>query len=356
MKRIPGTRKQLGLSLVELMVALLIGVILVLGMVQVFGASRAAYQLSEGMARTQENGRFAMDFLQRDIRMAGHFGCVNDQARRQLGDAFNSHFTADGVLDFGYSIRGYENASPAGLTLNPTRVTGTDSIVLRFLTGNGVPVMTVDASAPAAPFASVDPAKWNVLQEGGVASPELFGIADCSYVDIFDAASVDATNGKVVAPSGIDLGRYGTSPGGGPAMLYRADVVVYYIGLGAGGRPSLWRARVNADGSVASEELVEGVENLQFRYGMDSNTADDPTGFIATQGTATDVGTTDLQWRRVGQVQVALLVSSPGPAVAAQATKFTPNLLGATVTLPDDSRYRTVYETTIALRNRLYGN
>ena len=53
-------RRQAGLSLIELMIALLIGSILLIGLVQVFGASRTAYQLSEGMSRTQENARFAL--------------------------------------------------------------------------------------------------------------------------------------------------------------------------------------------------------------------------------------------------------------------------------------------------------
>ncbi|KAF1698445.1 pilus assembly protein PilW [Pseudoxanthomonas jiangsuensis] len=352
----PSSRRQRGLSLVELMVALVIGLILVLGLVEVFGASRAAYQLSEGMGRAQENGRFAIDFLQRDIRMAGHFGCVNDQARRLTDDAFNSHFGVDGALDFGYSIRGYEDASPDDIDLSPERIDGTDTLVLRFLRGNGAPILTVDTSNPAAPFATVDPAKWSVLQDSGVASPEMFGVADCAYADVFSADAVDAASGKVTAPAGVDLGRYGTSPGGGPAMLYRAEVVVYYIGLGAGGQPSLWRARLNGDGDVASEELVEGIENLQLRYGMDRNDATDPTGFMDTQGTADDVGDADLDWRAVGQVQVALLAASPAPAAAAQASQVEPNLLGEAVDAPDDGRYRAVYETTIALRNRLYGN
>ena len=69
------------MSLIELMIALAIGSLLVLGLVEVFSASRTAYQLSEGLARVQENGRFAMDYIQRDFRMAGHMGCVNDQSR-----------------------------------------------------------------------------------------------------------------------------------------------------------------------------------------------------------------------------------------------------------------------------------
>src|SRR5690606_21928152 len=77
----PKRRGAAGLSLIELMIALAIGSLLILALVEVFAASRAAYMLATGLARTQENGRFAIDILQRDLRMAGHAGCVNDQAR-----------------------------------------------------------------------------------------------------------------------------------------------------------------------------------------------------------------------------------------------------------------------------------
>ena len=352
MKQISKRREE-GLSLIELMIALLIGSILILGVTQVFGASRAAYQLSEGMSRVQENGRFALDYLQRDLRMAGHFGCVNDQARRQVAaDALDSHFTG-AALNFGYSVQGYDNASPAGVTLSPERVAGTDSIVLRFLRGNGVPITAIDASG-----VNVNAAKWSVLTDGGVATPNMFGIADCAFADVFAASSVNAGAGRVVVPATVNLGRYGASPEGGPAMLYRADAMVYYIGQGAGGQPSLWRARINADNSVTSEELVEGIEDLQFRYGLDQGTAAKPTGYIATQAAASGVGNSEDAWRLVGQVQVALLAVSPNPAASAQATRDEgrPALFGVAASLPADGRYRTAYETTIALRNRLYGN
>jgi len=345
---------QRGLSLIELMIAIVISSFLVLGLVQVFSAARNAYQLSEGLSRTQENGRFAMDFLQQDIRMAGHFGCVNDQARRQSTDVLTSHFTAGGTLDFGYSIRGYEDATPASLTLNPARVGGTDSIVLRFLSATGVPVKLVDLSDAASPALEIDPAKWSVLTENGEGDSTLFGVADCAFADVFDAQSASPTTGKVVVPVAVDLTRYGASPQGGPAQLYRAEALVYYIGLGASGQRALFRARIAPGNVTTSEELVEGVEDLQFRYGMDRNAASDPTGFIASQGTATDVGTTDPDWRRVGQVQVGFLVASPNPSTSMQAATL--DVLGKSVTPASDGRYRAVYENTIALRNRLYGN
>jgi type IV pilus assembly protein PilW len=345
-------RRTRGLSLIELMIALVIGTILVLGLVQVFAASRAAYQLSEGIARVQENARFALDFLQRDIRMAGHFGCVNDQAHRQVTNNLRSHFAANGPQDFGFSIQGFENANPTGITLNPARVPGTDVVVLRFLRGTGLPVMAID---PTNRTIDVTASQWDLLTDGGVASPALFGVADCSFADVFAAQSTAPGAGRVTAPATVDLSLYGTLPGGGPAMLYRADVVVYYIGNGAGGRPSLWRTRVGSGGALTSEELVEGIENLQLRYGLDSGTATTLTGYITTQADASGVGTAETNWRRVGQVQVGVIAASPNPASSAQTAAGTLRVLNTPVTPPDDGRYRAVYETTIALRNRLYG-
>ena len=60
MKPIARKRVQ-GLSLIELMIAILIGLFLLIGVIQVFAAARTAYQLSSGLARAQENGRFAVD-------------------------------------------------------------------------------------------------------------------------------------------------------------------------------------------------------------------------------------------------------------------------------------------------------
>lgn len=341
-----------GLSLIELMVALLIGTVLLLGLIQIFGASREAYRLSEGMGRVQENGRFALDYLQRDLRMVGHFGCVNDQARMQTPDSLRSHFTSGGPLDFLVSVRGYDGA-PAGITLSPAPLAGSDSVVLRFLSGSGIPLTAVDVAGETV---TVDSAKWSVLTQDGVAAPQLFGIADCAYADVFATAAPVATGPTIAVPSVVDLARYGVDADGGPAMLYRAEAIIYYVANGAGGQPSLWRARIGADGNAASEELVEGVENLQFRFGLDQSAdAAAPTGYIATQDTATGVGAAVTDWRRVGQVQVGVLVTSPDRASSEDAT--TPLMvLDQTPTVTSDRRYRTVYESTVALRNRLYGN
>jgi type IV pilus assembly protein PilW len=65
-------RKQRGFTLVEIMVALAIAIILLVGVYSVYLASKRGYALQDGLARQQENGRFAVEFLNRDLRMAGY--------------------------------------------------------------------------------------------------------------------------------------------------------------------------------------------------------------------------------------------------------------------------------------------
>ncbi|CAD6874078.1 PilW family protein [Methylomonas fluvii] len=70
-------KPQRGMTLIEIMIALLIGAFLLTGIIQIFIGSRQSYRMQESMSRLQENGRFALEFLAHDIRMAGFWGCRN---------------------------------------------------------------------------------------------------------------------------------------------------------------------------------------------------------------------------------------------------------------------------------------
>jgi type IV pilus assembly protein PilW len=74
-------RAQLGVTVIELMVALLLGLLLTGGAIQVFVSNRATYGFNEGFARVQENGRFALDTLSYHARLAGYLGCLSDVPR-----------------------------------------------------------------------------------------------------------------------------------------------------------------------------------------------------------------------------------------------------------------------------------
>lgn len=370
-----------GLSLVELMVALTIGLILTLGLVEVFAASKSAYRTAEGIARVQENARFALDYLQRDIRMIGHFGCVNDQSHKLQAGAFGMHTgaAAGGPLDFNLSVEGFEaNSTQPGQTVNlaaaaagwtpalPAHLSGlnpspgSDIIMLRFLRGTGAPVANVAVSGANATVTLV-PGTYPNLTDDGVATPDLFGIADCAFANIFTGPG-NAGAGTVTANGvGGAIDRYTSSPTGHTA-LYRAEAVAYYVGVSnVSNQRSLMRARWNGAGVRTVEELVEGIESLQLLYGQDQSVdVTRPTGYVANQDTAATLSTAttpagEQQWRRVGLVQIGLIAASTSPASVAQATQA-PTALGVGFASGNDGRLRVAYESTVALRNRLYGN
>lgn len=382
-----------GLSLIELMIAMVIGTVLVLGIIQVFSSSRAAYQLSEGVARVQENGRFAMDYLQRDIRMAGHFGCVNDQAMMRENPAtLRTTFAAAAhpALDFRVSIQGYEAedsepgdddvsltagnvdftpALPAQYAAQMTdAVAGSDVIVLRYLAPEGIPVTSIGGTA-AQPVFQFESARWSVLQSG-VSNPGIFGVGDCMGATVFQAQAVTPSAGSITLGSTpnntVVLSQVFTA---GQAMVYRAESAVYYVASNGSGGRSLYRLRFLYAPNVANpvvnkEELVEGIENMQLLYGQDRelDSSRPPTGYIDRQYTAGQIESAAPTaiaeaWRRVGAVQIGLVASSPERASAQQANDdHKLNSLGVTFAPPADGRFRSVYQTTIALRNRLYGN
>src|SRR5690606_35501362 len=127
------------------------------------------------------------------------------------------------------------------------------------------------------------------------------------------------------------------------------------------------RARADENGAYPAggrEELIDGVESLQFLYGRDS-TVDisketPPVGNINQQDTAAGVGADAAQWLRVGLVQVGVLVASPDPAGASEPVgdDQRPRVLGVRFAPADthDAPYRGAYEVTVAVRNRLVRN
>jgi type II secretion system protein J len=66
-------RDQSGFTLVELMVAMSIFLLILVGIFQVFDPSSRAYSTTERKVNVQQNGRVAMDAMSRQIRMAGYF-------------------------------------------------------------------------------------------------------------------------------------------------------------------------------------------------------------------------------------------------------------------------------------------
>lgn len=74
---------QTGMTLIEIMIALLIGAFLLGGVIEIFIGSKQTYRMQDNLSRLQENGRFAMGFLSEDIRMAGYWACMSPSTPNQ---------------------------------------------------------------------------------------------------------------------------------------------------------------------------------------------------------------------------------------------------------------------------------
>jgi type IV pilus assembly protein PilW len=236
----PAATRQLmlGVTLVELMVALLIGAILLAGAITVYVNSRNAYQTNEILARMQENARFALDILEPDIRQAGFWGLNNGM------------ITVDGAAGAG---------EPLALAVAGDCVNNFSVDLNQAIGGNN----NAYPWAGCAPFGA--------------------GAQNSTDVLVVRRGSIDSTAlqaGRLQVQSDhqrIQLFWDGLLPGGFAAARSQThDVVVhaYYVSqdstIGAG-IPSLRRKTLVAGPLLQDEEVIPGVEDFQVQYGVDTS-------------------------------------------------------------------------------------
>lgn len=93
--------RQRGLTLVEIMVALVISLFLLAGLLQMFIGTRQSSRVQENLSRVQENGRFAIDFLSRNIRLAGYRSRSTIEEGKNFEDKFPGMRAIQGTNDDG---------------------------------------------------------------------------------------------------------------------------------------------------------------------------------------------------------------------------------------------------------------
>jgi Tfp pilus assembly protein PilW len=294
--------RQIGVSLIELMVAMLLGAIVVAGLIQILTANRKAYQLQESNNFQQQNLRFATDRIDWSIRMADFWGGQKAaDVTGLLGDGDGATGCDDTWVVAGKpgsagagGIYGYDGAAAfpiSGCALVPSGdyVPGTDVLVVRYADTDPCNVPDGSVAALAAGTTSTClPSSSHYLAASVGQSAQLFKLADA-------------------VPLTGDTQRY----------IYPYRVEAYYLqpcsdrpaaGCSAasdGGtpRPTLMRLRLTDTGLVR-EPLVEGIEQLQFEYG------------VSTDGTHVNqfknaAKVTAAEWPTVLAVRVTLLARSP---------------------------------------------
>lgn len=334
---------QRGISLVEIMIALVLGLVLTSSILQVFSTSKQTYRMQGALSRLQANGRFAMDFITRDIRKADYTGClrvgIND-VTNNLNPA-GTGYNAD-VHGFSEGIGGTNGATNANPALN-----GRDTLILRGAIASG---LTVQAPYGPQASANVKIPPGNGLQQGDIVL-----LSDCEQGDIFQISNANPSGGGVAVHNTgavTDPGNYNATNPGCPganahclSKVYQDDAQIYVmrssgysIATGASGEPALFRT----DNGGTTVELAEGVQNMQLLFGEDTGTDGNPDYYVpADQVTDMD---------NVVSIRVSLLLRTDQDFIAFQPLAFTYN--GGTTT-PTDRRIRRVFTATVAVRNRL---
>ena len=321
----PFPKRQAGLSLVELMIAITLSLLLIAGVLQIFLSSKQTYATNNALSRVQESGRFAMDFLTQDIRNTGYKG-------QCLGQPL-THGTIDILWRLDNPIEGWNNISNKQPThLTDTPVTGTDTIRIKLAAGPG----EVQA-------ASGNTAANNTISLGantsGVAQHAITLISDAIACDLFrNTATSNATS--VAKAAGVNWTHNYT----GSTEVLPLQNATYYIRANAGRPNSLVRQRLSTsttDPAWVTEELVDGVQDMQILYGIAGANRQ-----VSDYVTANNV----TNWDNVVAVRINLLVVSADTNVVPENQVIAFN--GADVTIAN-RRLAQVFSTTIGIRNRL---
>jgi type IV pilus assembly protein PilW len=371
---------QRGLTLVELMVALVMGLILLAGLATVFVANKQTYRYQETLASLQENGRFALSMLERDIRSAG--AGVNIDARLSQNNVAPTGVKKGeegcNLLDttsLGGAIEGYDADANAdeisGLGLNKTPLPGTDVLRVSSSYDLGVDIIK-DPGNPGAnnPAARLDITGCPILDAINQSTPgAVFTVVtkDGQAYSIYQLSSVECQSDGT---GNMKIQKNQTTAGVGVwncDFILKADFTGGYV-LGtqstvyfvantgrndAQGQPipALFRA-VNRGNA---EELVEGVESMRLNFAVGKTQIAEKYLRPADVWNAVE----GFGWDDARGVRVQLLLRSvqPKTLTAANPTDFSPTEFfsggawsNATNT---DGRWRQVYSTTVAVRNRL---
>lgn len=330
---------QRGYTIVEFMVAITIGMFLLSGIGAVFVSSKQTYRMQDSLWQLQDNSRFAMEFLIKDLRMASFRGCNSNDITpvNTLNNAtdFNYDFMV-GLQGFEASASGWSPTLPPALAAaTPPPSAESDAITIRRAQEPGIGV--------TAPFMNNNSAALHVDAGNGLSQFDIILVTDCSAAAILQISGANpGTSGTIAHNTGVGAPGNATTDLGkiflADAEIMKLVTVSYFIApdtAGTGSR-SLWRKVTDR----APEELAAGVEGMQILYGEDTDN-DRSVNRYVTADNVTDMN-------RVMSFKLSFLMATPNN-ITSKPQPYTFN--GATVA-PADRKLRRVFSTVVNLRNR----
>lgn len=329
-------KRPLGMTLVELLVALTLGLLVIAGIGQIYTAAKRSYDIQSSMSRLQDVGRYAIETITRDIQRAGYWGLTD--MRTLIGNPPNSNWIPTNGIT--YDPAAYATCSTTDTSWGRMvrwRVFGLNDLIgpsgssyacISSSWGQG-DVLVVRYADPA-PLPACDPSD-NYL-----------------YIRTWPYDSwLNLGNPECPSPSGIPN-----------TTVHRVVANAYYVRKNSLAQcngtpiPSLAREELTNNGVPKNSDLdlVAGVENLQFQFGVDSDYDGSVNQYF--NGHQINGAPATPNWDQVVSVRVWVLVRSECPETGynpdSKTTAFT---LGDIAYNVSDQYRRQLYSTTVALRS-----
>jgi type IV pilus assembly protein PilW len=354
-------KKQNGLTLVEMMIAMTLSVILLAGLAQIFNSNKLSFQMTNGIARVQESGRISMEFLGREIRSAGFVGCSTGELGANFVNNVDETKYSDTILKKALALYNGNN-SITGFN-DVTTVSGTTLADFGISMGSSTGDLISDTDAVL--FLGTKPCLGgNVVSHDqatgtliiadaaacGLTDEDIVVVSNCNTADAFaidgNPTVVAGQGHALMHTSGVNKTDKVSTFYDDTSFVYKMSSSLFYVGRGTSGEPALFMKTLTSAANATPfqvMELAEGIEDFQLLFGEDTGGNDNSVNRYVTSNLVSDMND-------VKAIKVRLLVRSADRSSSdiEQKTSFE----GATIVSTDD-RYRKPYESTITIRNRV---
>ena len=342
---------QRGFSLVELMIALVLGLVLFAGVGHLVLASSRSWALQDELRRLRENGRLALDILGQSISTTAYTGCP---AQANLANALHSDTdNRQWMVHFDKGILGI----PAGSSVRQQLDSNADSeAIVTHRIDRDQTMMVASHDSATATLTTIGSHSYD---QGDLLA---LTTADCSQLSVFSAGDGTsgshvfhpASNGTLANCTSQLQGRFNchTSTLDAEAIdhvssaLAPVESYAFYL-RESNNMPTLYRklaGEYRSGNSISAEALIEGIEHLSARYGVDS----DGDGVVNQYLGVSELSPYSNEWQSVVSVRLELVARSFSE-VAPQPQAY---FFAGQKVVPDDLYVRRSFMRTIKLRNR----
>jgi len=309
MRQIRHPSQAQGFTLVELMIAMALGLLLAAGVISLFINTKGAQKTQEMLAEVQETGRAAMEILNYDLRMAGALGrtyslspvVVTTDTEVQPNVSNNCFGTDTQAFEWATALADTPSGEKAPAVFGLDNVaSGETNLFSTCVDGSqlqsGSDIVSVHYLS-ATPLAESELKEQRLYAHSGVGGAVIFQCpagkngSECTTL----------LNDKRTDPSGT--------------AYYEVVSHIYFIrpwSVEQGdGIPTLVRARISG-GAITTEPLIEGITNLQATYGIDN----DDDGYIDQFKTASQMPALNSaaglasDWSKIKLVKIDLIAES----------------------------------------------